>query len=91
MLGRPKRDVSLVRQIKDWAYECLPIVEGSSVSVMELECREPGCPPLETVIAVLEDAAATRQWKVHKAVPDITREDILSLAGGDTNALHPHD
>ena len=44
MLSRPKRDAALIRQIKDWAYECLPISAEATVSVMELECHEPGCP-----------------------------------------------
>ncbi len=76
MLGRPKRDVAVIRQIKDWAYECLPISDEATLSVMELECREPGCPPLETVIAAMEQGRQTRQWKLHKAIPDVTREDL---------------
>jgi len=76
MFGRPKRDIALIRKIKDWAYECLPISAEATVSVMELECREPGCPPLETVIAVMELGKETRQWKFHKSIPEVTREDL---------------
>ena len=76
MLGRPKRDLSEIRQIKAWAYECLPISADAVVSVMELECREPGCPPLETVVAAMERGKETRQWRFHKAIPDVTREDV---------------
>jgi hypothetical protein len=76
MIGRPKRDIALIRKIKDWAYECLPISAESTVSVMELECREPGCPPIETVIAVMEQGKETRQWKFHKSIPEVTREDL---------------
>ena len=80
MLGRPKRDISLIRQVKAWAQEFLPISDDSTVSVMELECREPGCPPLETVIAVMEAGKQTLQWKLHKAIPDVSREDLMQLA-----------
>ena len=80
MLGRPKRDVGVIRQVKAWAQEFLPISDDSTVSVMELECREPGCPPLETVIAVMEAGKQTLQWKQHKAIPDVSREDLMQLA-----------
>lgn len=86
MLGRPKRDLSLIRQIKDWAYECLPISADATVSVMELECREPGCPPLETVVAVMEDGKGTRQWKLHKPIPVVTRADLDELAAKEPSA-----
>lgn len=80
MLGRPKRDVALVRKIKDWAYECLPISGDATVSVMELECREEGCPPLETVIAAMEQGKETRQWKFHKPMPEVTHADVANAA-----------
>lgn len=80
MLGRPKRDAELIRLVKSWAIECLPIADGASVSVMELECHEPGCPPLETVIVAMESGKQTRQWKLHQAIPDLTRDDLLALA-----------
>ena len=80
MLSRPRRDAALIRQIKDWAYEYLPISAEATVSVMELECREPGCPPLETVVAAMEQDKEPRQWKLHKAMPDITLADVVELA-----------
>lgn len=85
MLGRPKRDISLIRQVKNWAYEFLPISAEASISVMELECREAGCPPLETVIVVMDTEKGTRQWKLHKAMPDITRADVMDVA---SKAIH---
>ena len=76
MLNRPKRNPALIRQIKEWAYACLPISEQATVSVMELACHEPDCPPLETVVAVMEEGKQTRQWKFHKPIPEVTREDL---------------
>lgn len=49
------------------------------VMLTELQCTEPGCPPLETVIAILV-AGANRQWKVHKALRDLTPQDIATLS-----------
>ncbi len=86
MLGRPKRDVTLIRQIKEWAYACLPVSSEATLSVMELECHEPGCPPLETVIAAMEEGKGTRQWKLHKPIPDVTRADLDELAAKEPSA-----
>lgn len=80
MFGRPKRDAALIRQVKAWAYDCLPISSEAIVSVMELECHEPGCPPLETVIAAMEQGKETRQWKFHKPMPDVTHADVAEFA-----------
>jgi hypothetical protein len=76
MLSRPKRDPALIRQVKEWAYEYLPISKEATVSVMELECHEPDCPPLETVVVVMEQGKETRQWKFHKPIPEITPKDL---------------
>ena len=48
--------------------------------VTELKCLEEGCPPVETVIAILDAPGSTRQYKVHKPVMDIEYEDVVSLA-----------
>lgn len=86
MIGRPKRNAALIRQIKDWAYEYLPIAPDATVSVMELECHEPECPPLETVIAVMEQGEGTRQWKFHKPMPDITLADVAEISSQQPRA-----
>ena len=43
MLDKPKRDPALIRKIKNWAYENLPITKEATVSVMELQCHEQDC------------------------------------------------
>ena len=57
MLGRCKRDATLILQIKNWACECLPIQPRltcisisfeTDVHIMELECYEPGGTRLES-------------------------------------------
>ena len=86
MLGRQKRDIALIRQVKEWAYDCLPIAADATVRVMELECREPSCPPLETVIAAMEEGKPTRQWKFHKPMPEVTQSDIAERATKEPDA-----
>ena len=79
LFERPKRDLSLIRRIKNWAYELLPIAEDAVVSVMELECTEEGCPPIETIIAAIEKGKPTRQWKIHKPISEITRQNLSDI------------
>ena len=79
LFERPKREVGLIRRIKNWAYELLPIAEDSVVSVMELECTEEGCPPVETIIAAMEKGKPTRQWKIHKPISEITRQNLSDI------------
>jgi hypothetical protein len=66
--------------VKRWAAEVFRLTEDTTVMVTELQCTEPGCPPLETVIAFLHPQAGTRQHKVHKALCNVTRDDVLALA-----------
>lgn len=47
----------------------------------ELRCTEPGCPPLETVVALMGEAGTgQRQFKIHKALGAVSYEDVGSGA-----------
>jgi hypothetical protein len=73
-------DPQLLQQVKGWVHNTLYIEDDTSLMVTELRCSEAGCPPLETVIALLKPAHPTRQYKIHKPVADITMADIVALA-----------
>jgi len=73
-----KPDVAQVAKVKEWVRERFQLSEDAVVMVTELRCSEPGCPPLETVIAILSPGS-TRQHKMHHGVAEITREDILAI------------
>ena len=74
------------RQIKGWARELLAPGESATILVTELTCTEPGCPPVETVIAVLRGPGDTRQFKVHRPSAEVTRDDVASLARDGSDA-----
>lgn len=74
-----KPDVIKTSQIKEWVRRWLSLNESTTVIVTELRCTEPGCPPLETVIAVLTAPGSTRQFKLHKSVAEVKAEDIAAL------------
>lgn len=85
--GRPKPDIEHVERIKCWTRAAWHLPEDAFVMVTELECREPDSPPIETVVAVLQEGEPTKQYKLHKAIADILEAD-LSTAHGDGDRDH---
>jgi hypothetical protein len=72
------------REIRTWLVELAPEAADAIVTINELHCDEQGCPPVETSIAVLQAGAATRQYKVLKALDAVTRDDVAQALGGAT-------
>lgn len=63
--------------LKQLARELLDVDDETIVMVTELQCTEPGCPPIETVIAVLR-VGAREQIKIHKPLAEVTRDDVVA-------------
>ncbi len=66
-----------IQQIKQWVYQVLGINQEISISLSQLQCTEPGCPPIETVINVLDNPV--QQYKIHKSMAEIEYADISQL------------
>jgi hypothetical protein len=79
-LTRKPRDCGHAAAIKGWAKRAFGLGEDASVMVTELRCSEPGCPPLETVIALLDATGPARQRKIHKPIADVTEADVRAMA-----------
>lgn len=77
------------RAIKAWVTEALALPEDATVMVTELACKEPGCPPIETVIAVLRAPGDTVQFKAHRAAVDLDKDAVVALVRGAGS--HDHD
>jgi hypothetical protein len=75
---RPRPDGEATARVKAWAAAALDPDEDRTIMVTELACSEPGCPPVETVIALL-GPGEPRRWKVHKPVADLTEDDVRDL------------
>ncbi|MGB3614376.1 MAG: hypothetical protein WBA10_11350 [Elainellaceae cyanobacterium] len=71
---KPAADPEKLRQIKTWVYEALTMPDQVPISVSQLQCYEPGCPPIETVIAVMSQPPQT--FKIHGAVAAIAQGDV---------------
>lgn len=72
-------DPARVAQLKQWIAGRWGLASGAVILVSELRCPEPGCPPTETVIAVLDSPGVRRQAKIHKPVAEIEERDLAEL------------
>jgi hypothetical protein len=89
---RPGHSPDRTAEIKVWAAESLGLSHDVAVLVTELHCTEPGCPPLETIVAILGANGPARQYKIHKSLADLTREDVQAVLdpAGPANCREPH-
>jgi hypothetical protein len=83
---RPGRAPGRTTEIKAWTTEALGLTDDVAVMVTELRCTEPGCPPLETIVAVLGGDGPTRQYKIHKRLDDVTREDVRAISAHEATS-----
>ncbi|NJO84917.1 MAG: hypothetical protein HC828_20575 [Blastochloris sp.] len=86
--AQPHSDPAQLAAIKRWVAAALALPDDVTVMVTELHCRESGCPPLETVIAILRPGLPPEQRKLHKAVMAITTSDIAELYANDAQRTH---
>ncbi len=75
--SKPKSNPAALQQLKARVYDLLKLDPDVSISVGQLQCNEPGCPPVETVITICSQPA--RQHKIHKALDDIELVDLIHL------------
>lgn len=64
-------------RIRGWVRAEIPLSEVDTISVTELACAEPGCPPRETVIVIMPDTGPWLKARVHKALRDVLEDDVL--------------
>jgi hypothetical protein len=69
-----------IDRIKAWVHRHWQLDDTTVVMVTQLRCHEPGCPPVETVIALLPMEGARWQTKLHKAPEDVSAADIQAHA-----------
>ena len=74
---RPNRE--RVRHIKEALRAALSLPDGTTVTVNELTCLEEGCPPIETVVALLRPDAPPLQHKLHKPTDALDAEDLVQV------------
>lgn len=71
-----ERRAAAIRALKATARTLFEAADDDAVVVNELSCTEPGCPPIETVVALLRAGSEPRQVKVHKPAVEVTEDDL---------------
>jgi hypothetical protein len=64
--------------------DTLQLGSEHTVVVQQLACAEAGCPPVETVVAVLSGGAPARRWTLHQPLSDLTADAVRAalIEGG---------
>ena len=80
-----------IKQVTAWVEDALPDeLEDVMVMVNEMQCFEPGCAPLETVVSLLGQKSLV--FKIFKPVKEVLPEDVgaglQAVLSGGTAAQH---
>lgn len=78
LFGDGKKDRSIQGQIKEWVRGYFKLADDVTVLVTEIMCDQPGCAPVETIVAILE-SGARRQFKSPRPMKEVAKEDIRHL------------
>lgn len=70
----PPANPEITRQLKTWIQEILSLSPHVPISISQLQCHEPGCAPVETVIAVMLQPIQT--LKIHASMEEVTQADL---------------
>lgn len=77
---KPTASPAAIQRLKTWTYEALALSSDVPISISQLQCHEPGCPPIETVIAVMNQP--TQTYKIHTAADDVTQAQVQQALQG---------
>ncbi len=80
MFNKKKPNVEKIRNLKKIFLKEKDIPETSILSIAELSCHEPNCPPIETIITERKIDGKIRNWRIGKPINDISEIDIVQLS-----------
>ena len=79
MFNKKKPNVELTRKLKIQISKKYQLPESTIISVAELACHEPGCPPIETIITARAEDGSMQNWRVGKSIDKIEESDLSQL------------
>ncbi|MEM7522280.1 MAG: hypothetical protein AAF360_00660 [Pseudomonadota bacterium] len=68
-------------KVKAWIAKHLALSEEDLVTIAELACAEPGCPPVETVMTVHGPDGQRRTWRIHKPLAEVDEAHVMASIG----------
>ena len=85
MFDNKKINPEIIRNLKTVFTEKFYISKDSTISVAELRCHEPNCPPIETIITERNENGKVRNWRIAKPINDIQETDINNLNNSENH------
>ena len=79
MFDRKNTSPEIVRNLKNKITDKLKLPESTMLSIAELNCHEPNCPPKETVITTRAMNGSVESWRIAKSINEIDLEDLEKL------------
>tara|TARA_Y200000002_G_C22482971_1_gene579549 strand:+ start:445 stop:711 length:267 start_codon:yes stop_codon:yes gene_type:complete len=79
MFERKKINSEITRKVKMLIQEQFDLSEDTLISLSELNCHEPSCPPKETVITTRAINGESCIWRIAKPMSEINIGDIKKL------------
>jgi hypothetical protein len=68
-------------EVKAWVTKHLALSQEDLVTVAELACVEPDCPPVETVLTVYGAEGRRRSWHIHQPLDEIDEAMVVTSIG----------
>jgi hypothetical protein len=75
-LKRSPEHRAALDRVRDWTRERFKLPDDAPVLVSEVNCKLPGCPPLETVVAFWTEGDQRHHFKIFKPVVEVVADDL---------------
>ena len=85
MFNKKKPNPEIIRNLKKIFSNENHIPDTSILSIAELTCHEPNCPPIETIITERTIDGKLKNWRIGKSINDISDSDIINLSHTHTH------
>ena len=85
MFNKKKPNPEIIRNLKKIFSNKNQIPDTSILSIAELTCHEPNCPPIETIITERNENGKVRNWRIAKPINDIQETDINNLNNSENH------
>jgi hypothetical protein len=79
MFEKKKPDKTAIQNLKNLITDNFKLDKDSIISIAELSCHEPDCPPIETVVTIHHVDGNTKNFKIHKPMNKIQPNDLIKL------------
>lgn len=79
----PSRDDGARTRVEAWIRATAHLPSDVVVKVNEIQCPDPACPGLETIILIMAPGHRTRAVKVPKPAPEVTQSDVAAALSGE--------